>query len=121
VKLLVFGQTGQVAQEMARQCPKQWNMQCLDRAAADLSNPDACARIIQSSDADIVLHAAAYTAVHRAETEEELATLGNANAHAAMARAAAPKSTTFVHPSTAYGFDACYTASRASESPRHPL
>jgi len=121
MRLLVFGQTGQVAQELARRCPEQWKMQCLDRAAADLTDPDACARIVQDSDVDIIVNAAAYTAVDRAETEEKLANLINAAAPTAIALAAASKAVPLVHLSTDYVFDGCDAAPRAPDAQTNPL
>ncbi|WP_372886604.1 dTDP-4-dehydrorhamnose reductase [Shimia sp.] len=103
MKLLVFGKSGQVARELQRQAPDQ--VVALDRAAADLSDPEACAALIAASDADAVINAAAYTGVDRAEEEEALAMTINGAAPAAMARAAAAKGIPFIHISTDYVFD----------------
>jgi dTDP-4-dehydrorhamnose reductase len=121
VKLLVFGRSGQVAQELRRQCPDGWEMLCLGRAEADLSDPDGCAAIVGQSDADVVINAAAYTAVDRAETEEELARLVNADAPAAMARAAAGKHKPFLHISTDYVFDGSGSEPRKPGEKTNPL
>jgi dTDP-4-dehydrorhamnose reductase len=110
MKLLVFGRTGQVARELARRCPEGWQITCLGRDAADLSDPDACAAAIHSHDADVVINAAAYTAVDRAEDEETLAATVNGAAPMLMAQAAAEKSTPFLHVSTDYVFDGSGTA-----------
>ena len=105
MKVLVFGRTGQLATELARRAPAGWQMQTLGREAADLEDPAACARIVAESDADIVINAAAYTAVDRAEEEEARAHVINADAPAAMARAAAARGLPFLHVSTDYVFD----------------
>ena len=105
MKVLVFGRTGQLATELARCAPAGWQMQTLGREAADLEDPAACARIVAESDADIVINAAAYTAVDRAEAEEAQAQAVNADAPAAMARAAAARGLPFLHVSTDYVFD----------------
>lgn len=102
MKLLIFGQTGQVARELARLVPEA---QFLGRAQADLADPAACAAIIRGSDADAVINAAAYTAVDRSESEQALAGLVNGEAPAAMARAAAERRVPFLHLSTDYVFD----------------
>ena len=99
--ILVFGKTGQVARELQR----QGEVIALDRDAADLRDPEACARVIANSAASCVINAAAYTAVDRAEEEEELAHVINAEAPAAMARACAARDIAFVHLSTDYVFD----------------
>ena len=80
--ILVFGKTGQVATELAR----FEGVTCLGRDAADLSDPQACADLIQAHAPEAVINAAAYTAVDRAEEEEALATVINSDAPAAMAR-----------------------------------
>ena len=74
MKLLVFGSTGQVAQELRRLQP---GATFLSRDDADLANPQACAAAIARSDADAVINAAAYTAVDKAEADEATATMVN--------------------------------------------
>lgn len=110
MRLLVFGQSGQVARELARHCPPDWQMHCLGRAEADLADPAACARIIAATEAQVIINAAAYTAVDRAETEEPLAHLINADAPGAMAKVAAQRGLQFLQISTDYVFDGCGTA-----------
>ena len=99
--ILVFGQTGQVATEL-HDCA---TVIALGRAQADLSNPDACAEAIKAHHPDVVINAAAYTAVDQAEDEEALATTINGDAPATMARACAALDIPFVHISTDYVFD----------------
>ncbi|WP_271309420.1 dTDP-4-dehydrorhamnose reductase [Shimia sp. MMG029] len=101
LSILVFGKTGQVALELQRQA----DVIALTREAADLSDPEACAAIIAASDADVVINAAAYTAVDRAEEEESLAKTINGDAPAFMAKACALKGIPFIHISTDYVFD----------------
>ncbi|MWD29644.1 dTDP-4-dehydrorhamnose reductase [Aquicoccus sp. SCR17] len=100
--ILIFGSTGQLAQELRRRAP---DATYLSRAEADLSDPDTCARAIRDSGAEAVINAAAYTAVDRAEEEEALATVINGEAPAAMAREAAALNIPLVHVSTDYVFD----------------
>ncbi|WP_435165300.1 dTDP-4-dehydrorhamnose reductase [Falsirhodobacter sp. 1013] len=105
--ILVFGETGQVAQELKRRLP---DATFLSRTHADLSDPAACAAAIRDSDATAVINAAAWTAVDKAETEEAAATVVNGDAPAAMARACAEKGIPFIHISTDYVFDGSGTA-----------
>ncbi len=105
MKVLVFGRTGQLATELVRRAPQGWALTRLGREAADLEDPEACARAIAESDAGLVINAAAYTAVDRAEEEEDRAHVINAAAPAAMARAAAARGVPFLHVSTDYVFD----------------
>lgn len=99
---LIFGKTGQVANELARRVPEAV---FLGRDQADLSDPDACVAAILAARPAAVINAAAWTAVDKAETEEEAAYLVNAAAPGAMARACAGLGVPFVHISTDYVFD----------------
>ncbi len=99
--ILVFGKTGQVARELALQA----GVTCLDRAAADLSDPSACADAIRMRRPGAVINAAAYTAVDAAEEHEAGATVINGAAPGAMARECAALGIPFVHISTDYVFD----------------
>ncbi|OZA20002.1 MAG: dTDP-4-dehydrorhamnose reductase [Rhodobacterales bacterium 17-64-5] len=102
MSVLVIGKTGQVAREIARWAPKA---RFLGREEADLADPKACARALRESGARLVINAAAYTAVDKAESEEALAYRINAEAPGAMARAAAETEAAFVQISTDYVFD----------------
>lgn len=119
MRVLVFGQTGQVAQELARRCPQGMTARFLGRAEADLSNPEACAAAI--ADCDAVINAAAWTAVDKAETEEAAATVINGAAPAAMARACAAQSLPFLHISTDYVFDGAGDQPFVTTHPVAPL
>ncbi len=100
MKTLVFGRTGQVAIELQQ----FGGVVALDRVQADLTNPEACAAIVRSSDADVVINAAAFTAVDLAESSFDIAQVVNCDAPAAIARAAAVDGKPFVHISTDYVF-----------------
>jgi dTDP-4-dehydrorhamnose reductase len=121
MKLLIFGQTGQVARELARRIPPGTTITQLSRSDADLSDPNACAAAVFATDAHAVINAAAWTAVDRAETEEALATVINGEAPAAMARACAAKGLPFLHISTDYVFDGQDTAPFTPDHPTAPL
>ena len=116
--LLVFGRSGQVATELARLAPEA---RFLGRDAADLTDPEACARAIRDSGCAMVINAAAYTAVDRAETDADIARAVNADAPAAMARAAAALGVPFLHISTDYVFDGSGTQPRVETDPTGPL
>jgi dTDP-4-dehydrorhamnose reductase len=115
--VLVFGATGQVARELARLD----GVHCLDRAAADLSDPAACAAAIRMHAPAAVINAAAYTAVDRAEEEEPLARVINAEAPGAMAADCASLGIPFVQISTDYVFDGSGTRPWRPEDPTGPL
>ncbi|MFN6005942.1 MAG: SDR family oxidoreductase [Paracoccaceae bacterium] len=105
MRLLIFGQLGKVATELARRIPNGISATFLGRAEADLSNPAACAAAIAAHPADAVINAAAWTAVDKAESEEPAATVVNGEAPAAMARDCALNRTPFLYSSTDYVFD----------------
>ena len=100
--LLIFGATGQVAQELRKRAP---HAAFMGRGTANLSDPEGCAEVIRASGASAVINAAASTAVDRAEDEEALATTINGTSPGAMARAAADLGIPFVQISTDYVFD----------------
>lgn len=116
--LLVFGQTGQVARELARLAP---DAIYLGRDQADLTDPEACAQAIRAHAPRAVINAAAYTAVDHAEDNEALASIINGQAPAAMARECAAPGIPFVHISTDYVFDGAGDQPFAPDHPTAPL
>lgn len=121
LRLLMFGRSGQVATEVLRHAGPGVAVTALGRADADLSDPAACAECVRRADVEVVLNAAAYTAVDRAESEEGLATVINAEAPGAMARAAAERGLPFLHISTDYVFDGRGDRPWAEDDPVGPL
>lgn len=117
MSILVFGRTGQVATELQLKA----DVTALSRSDVDLSNPGACSAIIQSEKPKIVINAAAYTAVDKAEEEEELATLINGDAPSAMAKASAMLGIPFLQVSTDYVFDGTGKNAWKPEAPTAPL
>lgn len=118
MRLLVFGQTGQVAREIARIAP---SATFLGREDADLKDPSACAARIAETDAPAVINAAAYTAVDKAESDSDTAFAVNGAAPAAMARACADRQLPFVHISTDYVFDGVGDTPFRPDDPTGPL
>lgn len=116
--LLIFGKTGQVAQELVRRAP---DAQFAGRETADLTDPAACAALIRQLHPSAVINAAAYTAVDKAESDAATAQLVNADAPAAMAAACAELGIPFVHISTDYVFDGSGDTARAEDAPAAPL
>jgi len=115
--ILLFGKTGQVATELQR----LGDVTALGRDQADLARPEACAEVIHSHRPRVVINAAAYTAVDRAEDEEPLATTINGAAPAAMARACAEIGAPLVHISTDYVFDGSGTLPWSPDDPTNPI
>lgn len=121
MKALVFGKTGQVASELARCAGGDLTLEFAGRDIADLTDPAACAALVTATDADVVINAAAYTAVDRAEEDEATALLVNGMAPTAMAQAAAARGVPFVHISTDYVFDGTGDTPFATDHSTGPL
>lgn len=103
--ILVFGKTGQVARELQALAPVGAPIIALGREEADLGAPGTCAAAIERHTPKVVINAAAYTSVDRAEDEEELATQVNGGAPAEMAKACVVRDIPFIHLSTDYVFN----------------
>lgn len=104
--ILVFGKTGQVATELQ----SYKDVIALGRDQADLAIPATCAEAIRHHEPRAVINAAAYTAVDKAESEENLANTINGDAPGAMAVTCAELDIPIVHISTDYVFDGSGTA-----------
>jgi dTDP-4-dehydrorhamnose reductase len=116
--ILIFGETGQVARELARRAP---GATFLGRAHAELTEPEACAMAILDRRPTAVINAAAWTAVDKAEAERDAAMVVNALAPGAMAGACAALGIPFVHISTDYVFDGSGEAPWRPGDPTGPL
>ena len=104
--ILVFGKSGQVARELKT----HKRVIALGRDDADLSNPIICEEVIRRYKPDAVINAAAYTAVDKAECEENLANAINGDAPGVMACVCADLDIPLVHISTDYVFDGSGTS-----------
>lgn len=103
-RVLLLGASGQVGGELARRF-SDTDLLVLDRSAADLSRPESLHSVVRQARADVILNAAAYTAVDRAEIEPELADRINHLAPAVLAEEAERAGALLLHYSTDYVFD----------------
>lgn len=111
MRIVIFGKTGQVGRELARvRWPERCDVMQLGRAECDLLRTQAMAEAIYAARPAIVVNAAAYTAVDRAEAEPEAAEKVNRDAPAAMAAACSELGAALIHLSTDYVFDGSKTA-----------
>jgi dTDP-4-dehydrorhamnose reductase len=101
-RILLIGGHGQVGRELAILLPGALS---LARPVIDLSQPDRLREVIRSAAPSLIINAAAYTAVDRAESESELAQLVNATAPTVMAEEADRLGAGLIHLSTDYVFD----------------
>lgn len=121
MRILIFGKTGQVARELAGvQWPVSIEAVQLDRALCDLSDTPAIEAAIAAAGAGLVVNAAAYTAVDRAEAEPEVAERINHHAPAAMAAACARYDAALIHLSTDYVFDGMKSGAYMENDPVGP-
>jgi dTDP-4-dehydrorhamnose reductase len=122
LKILQYGTTGQVGRELARQAAgRPIELTTLSRAEADLADPETAARHVRTLKPDLVILAAAYTAVDQAESEPGLAHEINGEAPAAIAAACAAEGAALVHFSTDYVFDGRKGAPYVESDATNPL
>jgi dTDP-4-dehydrorhamnose reductase len=105
IRVLVTGAGGQVGADVARLLEGHAQVRAFDRAALDVTQSAEVARQVRELRPDVIVNAAAYTAVDRAETEEEAARAVNATAAASLAEEARRAGSLLVHYSTDYVFD----------------
>lgn len=105
IKLLVTGATGQVGRELMRALAPLGTVVGLDRAGMDLTDADGIRRAIRDCKPGLIVNAAAYTAVDRAESEPELAHAINAVAPGIIAQEARDCGAALIHYSTDYVYD----------------
>jgi dTDP-4-dehydrorhamnose reductase len=121
MKILLTGPTGQVGCELLGMLPPLGKVVAVDRARMDLTSPDQIRAVLDAERPDVVVNAAAYTAVDRAEAERKLAFSVNATAVRVMAGALAASGGMLVHFSTDYVFDGAKPGPYFEEDRTNPL
>lgn len=105
MKILLTGRNGQVGGELARALPALGELIETDRSTLDLSHADDVRRIVREAKPQLIVNAAAYTAVDRAETERDAAVQVNAVGPGVLGEEAKRLGALLVHYSTDYVFD----------------
>ncbi len=109
MKILLFGKNGQVGWELQRSLAPLGELVALDvdsrELCGDLTDPDGLIQTVRAVAPDVIVNAAAHTAVDKAESEPELARAINALAPAALAQEAKRGNAWLIHYSTDYVFD----------------
>jgi dTDP-4-dehydrorhamnose reductase len=121
VRILVTGCDGQIGWELRRTLAGIGNVHAMDRTACDLARPRDLPGIIREAKPDIIVNAAAYTAVDRAEAEEQLAILVNGTAVGIIAEEAHRLGALLVHYSTDYVFDGVKDSPYTEEDLPNPI
>ena len=126
MKILLFGKNGQVGWELQRSLAVLGDVIAVDVDSEppwrpDFLDADALTALIARAGPDLIVNAAAHTAVDKAEAEPELVHAINASAVGAMARAAAQRKAWLVHYSTDYVFDGSGSTPRTEDAPTAPL
>lgn len=106
-RMVVTGKEGQVVRSLLERGPlgRKFEIVALGRPALDLGDPDGIVAALQQARPDVIVSAAAYTAVDRAETDEAVAHVVNAVAAGRIAVTAALLGVPVIHLSTDYVFD----------------
>ena len=126
MKILLLGKNGQVGWELQRALAPLGELVALDfdspgPLVADFSKPESLAATMRAVRPDIVVNAAAHTAVDRCENEPDVARALNADAPAVLAREAAASGAWLLHYSTDYVFDGSGSHARDESAPTGPL
>ena len=132
-RILLLGKNGQVGWELQRSLAPLGELWALGRDSAsnphwqgqplhcDLADPDALAHTVRVLQPDVIVNAAAYTAVDKAESEPELAHIINASAVGVLAQQAQALGALLVHYSTDYVFDGSGQQSWTVDAATGPL
>lgn len=119
--ILVSGKTGQVGRELQTALAPLGTVVALDRADLDLASPDSIRRAVRNARPGIIVNAAAYTAVDKAESEPDLAMQINGIAPGILAEEAKRLGAILVHYSTDYVFDGALGRPYTEEDAPHPV
>jgi dTDP-4-dehydrorhamnose reductase len=121
MRLLVTGARGQVGWELSRSLMPLGDVVALDRRQGDFSRPELLPGLIRSIKPDVIVNAAAYTAVDKAEREEKLASTINGTAVGVIAEEARKAGILLVHYSTDYVFDGAKQTPYTEEDAPNPI
>jgi len=121
VKLLLFGRNGQLGRELEKGLLPLGEVKCLGQEDLDLCDIQALQKFLHDLRPDLIVNASAYTAVDRAESEEDKAMKVNALAPGVMAEAARRSGAVFIHYSTDYVFDGRKTSPYTEDDTTNPL
>lgn len=105
MKVLIIGKNGQVAWELQQTCPSHITAHAYGRNEINITDPQSIEQVITKLNPAVIINASAYTAVDKAESEQDEAYLINATAVEHLAKAASQHSIRLLHISTDFVFD----------------
>jgi dTDP-4-dehydrorhamnose reductase len=120
-RILITGARGQVGRELSAMLPQIGEITATDRASLDLAKPDQIRDVVRRVRPNLIVNAAAYTAVDKAESEEALAYAVNARAPAVLAEGAKKIGAALMHYSTDYVFDGAKKSPYVEEDLPNPI
>ena len=120
-KILQIGTKGQLGWELLRTCAPLGEVMALDYPTVDLSNSAGLRELVRSTNPDIIINAAAYTNVDKAESEPELARAINATGPGILAEEAKKINAVLLHYSTDYVFDGTKSSPYTEADTPNPL
>jgi dTDP-4-dehydrorhamnose reductase len=120
-RILLLGAAGQVGAALQRTLPGLGEIAACDRSRVDLASADAIRSAVREFKPGIIVNAAAYTAVDRAESEPELAMAINGIAPGILAEEARKANALLVHYSTDYVFDGAKSGAYVEDDVTHPV
>jgi dTDP-4-dehydrorhamnose reductase len=121
MRIVVTGVAGQIGGALVSQLQGQGEILAADRAALDLAKPQTIPAALESMAPEVIVNAAAYTAVDKAEEEPALALCVNGEAPGVIARWAAARAIPLIHFSTDYVFDGSGDKAWREDDPTGPL
>jgi len=121
MKVLLTGAHGQLGRCLLDRVPAGWEMLAADIDSLDITNAGQLGDVVAEFRPELIINAAAYTAVDKAETDAERARLINVLGPENLAKAAKSVSARFVHVSTDYVFDGTSSKPYIETDDTHPL
>ena len=120
-RFFITGANGQLGFELQRALAPLGEVAACGRYACDLSNPDSIRAAVRAAKPDVIFIAGAYTAVDKAESEQDLARAINGDAPRILGEEAAKLGALVIHYSTDYVFDGTKTAAYSEDDATNPL
>lgn len=121
MKVLVTGKNGQLGSELQKSCPNNIDLVCFGSQELDIANAEQVNELLIAHSPDIVINAAAYTAVDKAETDIDAAYAVNQQGAANLANVCKHINAQLIHVSTDFVFDGTSTLPYTANDETNPL